>query len=183
MYVTDSRQGRAYIVDTEQPRVTNSLTLTATPTAVPLARALVRFSLNRWGFRGLVDCGELLVSELTTNAVQASRNELALIRAHISLFSATTRIEVWDRADGKPQPGQADEAAEGGRGLLIVEAVSAEWGWYAREGRFGKVVWAELKLPHEPTSPDGLPAHTPLMARDGGDLVVLRRVRDGLKRL
>jgi anti-sigma regulatory factor (Ser/Thr protein kinase) len=164
-------------VDTEQPWVVNSLTLAATPTAVPLARALVRLSLNRWGFRGLVDDAELVVSELTTNAVQASSTDLALIRVRIGLFAATTRIEIWDRAEGKPQPRPMDEAAEGGRGLLLVEALSNEWGWYAREGRFGKVVWAELMLPHEPISPCGLPAH------NGQDLFVLQRVRDGLKRL
>jgi hypothetical protein len=43
-----SRNGRC-IVDTEQPRVVNNLTLAATPNAVPLARALVRLSLAQWG--------------------------------------------------------------------------------------------------------------------------------------
>ena len=175
------RNGRC-IVDTEQPRVVNGLTLAANPTAVPLARALVRLSLNQWGFPDLLDDAGLLVSELTTNAVQAS-GVLAFIRVHISLFTATTRIEVWDRGDGKPQPRPVDETDEGGRGLLLVEAMSVEWGWHAREGRFGKVVWAELKLPHEPVSPYGirLPILPPV--DNGRDLFVLRRVRDRLKRL
>lgn len=73
--------------------------------------------------------------------------------------------------------GQTDE---GGRGLLLVEAISAEWGWYAREGRFGTVVWAELKLPHEPVRTDGQAVRA-LKAAD--DLMMLRRVRDGLQRL
>ena len=175
------RNGRC-IVDTEQPRVVNGLTLAATPTAVPLTRALVRLSLSQWGFPGLVDDGGLLASELATNAVQAS-GVLAFLRVQIGLFTATTRIEVWDRSDGKPQPRPADESDEGGRGLLLVEAISAQWGWYAREGRFGKVVWAELKLPHEPVNPYGM--RLPVLPRvdDGRDLLILRRVRDGLRRL
>jgi Histidine kinase-like ATPase domain len=175
------RNGRC-IVDTEQPRVVSGLTLAATPTAVPLARALVRLSLTQWGFPGLVDDAGLCVSELTTNAVQAS-GLLAFLRVHIGLFTATTRIEVWDRSDGKPQPRLVDEADEGGRGLMLVEAISAQWGWYARAGRFGKVVWAELKLPHEPVNPYGM--RLPALPRvdDGRDLLILRRVRDGLRRL
>jgi serine/threonine-protein kinase RsbW len=132
---------------------------------------------------GLVDDAELIVSELATNALAASSSPLTLIRAHISLLTAVTRIEVWDRGVGKPQPVPSDREAEGGRGLLLVDALSSEWGWYARAGRFGKVVWAELTLPHEPVSPYGMRLPVLPGVDDGQDVAVLRRVRDGLKRL
>jgi len=52
-------------------------------------------------------------------------------------------IEVWDAAPGKPVPARTDDPdAEGGRGLLLVEALSSGWGWYATP--YGKTVWARL---------------------------------------
>lgn len=135
------------------------------------------------GFPGLVEDAELVVSELATNAVQASPHELTLIRAHVGLFTSTARIEIWDRAGGKPQPVPSDGEAEGGRGLMLVETLSSEWGWYARPGRFGKVVWAELKLPHAPVRPYGMRLPVLPSVDDGRDLAVLTRVRDGLRRL
>jgi hypothetical protein len=40
----------------------------------------------------------------------------------------------------------AGQEADGGRGLLLVEGISARWGWYAtQEPGGGKVVWAVLR--------------------------------------
>jgi hypothetical protein len=36
-----------------------------------------------------------------------------------------------------------DELAEGGRGVLIVEAVTDRWGWDPLPDRPGKTVWFE----------------------------------------
>ncbi len=36
----------------------------------------------------------------------------------------------------------AGQDAEGGRGLLLVEAISHRWSWYATPEQGGKVVWA-----------------------------------------
>jgi hypothetical protein len=36
-----------------------------------------------------------------------------------------------------------DELAEGGRGVLIVEAVTVRWGWDPLPDRPGKTVWFE----------------------------------------
>lgn len=38
-------------------------------------------------------------------------------------------IFVWDASPLRPLPGDVGEDAETGRGLLIVQAVSAQWGW------------------------------------------------------
>jgi len=125
-----------------------------------------------WGLRELVADAELIASELTTNAVQSSRTDLALIRLYVGLYRRRTRVEVWDRSDGKPEPKQAGDDSEGGRGLLMVEALSSDWGWYARP-RQGKVVWADLVLPHPSVS------HLQPVT----NVELLTRVRNGLRRL
>lgn len=154
-------------VDDERQLAFRAVSLVAVPTAVPLSRALVRFSLIKWGFRELVDDAELLVSELATNAVQASASESVLIRPHIALYPTRLRVAVWDRTHLKPELKEADdEVCEGGRGLLLVDALSSEWGYYMINGRPGKVVWADLAL-----------------FAYGYDQALLERVRDGLARL
>ena len=47
------------------------LSLAALPTAPACARGHVRAVAHEWGFVGLADTAELLVSELVTNSVQA----------------------------------------------------------------------------------------------------------------
>jgi hypothetical protein len=60
------------------------------------------------------------------------------------LFSDGQRvlIQVWDGNDKLPAPQHAELDAETGRGLLLVESLSAEWGSYPPERSGGKVVWA-----------------------------------------
>ena len=48
------------------------LTLAAVPAAVGCSRQLVRLGLNRWGLARMAGDAELVVSELATNAVQAT---------------------------------------------------------------------------------------------------------------
>lgn len=42
-----------------------------------------------------------------------------------------------------PRPRLADDFAEDGRGLLLIEQLSTAWGWHPAPG--GKVVWAVPK--------------------------------------
>jgi hypothetical protein len=60
--------------------------------------------------------------------------------------------------DASPHPPRRIDPAgeaEGGRGLLLVEALSSKWGWYATSRReTTKVVWAELR---ESASMSGTP--------------------------
>ena len=46
-------------------------------------------------------------------------------------------------------PARRETAAqdEAGRGLLIIETLSADWGWYRQHG--GKLVWALLGPLHD----------------------------------
>jgi anti-sigma regulatory factor (Ser/Thr protein kinase) len=118
--------------------------------AVPSARLHARHVLREWGLAALGDDAELVVSELVTNGVQASR---AMTHAAIRLWLASDRAQVvvcvWDASQQPPVRMDAAEDAEHGRGLLLVEAVSEQWGWFPAEpgspwtnGHHGKVVWA-----------------------------------------
>jgi hypothetical protein len=51
-------------------------------------------------------------------------------------------VLVWDANPQPPIRIDVDLAAEAGRGLLLVEALSNKWDWYGHREMGGKVVWA-----------------------------------------
>lgn len=61
----------------------------------------------------------------------------------ISRFSDVVRIDVHDSSPVPLPPSCARDADdETGRGLIVVAALAASWGW--QPGPFGKVVWCEV---------------------------------------
>ncbi|HTT51130.1 MAG TPA: ATP-binding protein [Streptosporangiaceae bacterium] len=142
----------------------------ALPGAVPCARLHTRLVLFEWGQGGLADSVELVVSELMTNALRAAApgsrgwaggqgilagpaGGLPSIGLRLASDRRQVLVEVWD---GNPAPplqgsGPASQDSESGRGLLMVQQVSRQWGYYypaAEPGPAGagmqpvKVVWA-----------------------------------------
>jgi len=100
--------------------------------------------LWEWGFTPFTERVELLVSELLTNAVNASRTLEWITPVRFWLLSdeASVLVLVWD---GNPQPPvriDTSELDEHGRGLLLVEALSDQWDWYVPREIGGKVVTA-----------------------------------------
>ncbi|MFE4514543.1 ATP-binding protein [Kitasatospora sp. NPDC056783] len=94
----------------------------------------------------LVFTGELLVSELVTNAVQhchAPLNHLILVRFDLSPED-TLRIEVHDTDPEEPTPSAATPTAETGRGLFLVQKLATQWGCCPRESGVGKFVWCHI---------------------------------------
>jgi serine/threonine-protein kinase RsbW len=122
------------------------LDLGALPTAPGRARAWTGRILREWQLAGLSDSAELVVSELVTNALLGSLPlDGPLIRLTVALDQGELGIFVRDYCPGAPQPANAGDEDENGRGLLLVEAMSSRSGWYPREdGAPGKVVWAVL---------------------------------------
>jgi len=123
------------------------LELGALPGAVPCARLHTRQLLWEWGLTALTDITELVVSELITNAIQASRatGQSTPVRLWLLSDKAQVLVLVWDASPDSPVRAAISDETENGRGLLLVEAVSREWAWYfpaADEG--GKYVWAQI---------------------------------------
>jgi anti-sigma regulatory factor (Ser/Thr protein kinase) len=123
------------------------LELGALPGAVACARLHARQVLWEWGLSAISESAELLVSELVTNATQASPPAGRIQPVILWLTSDRSRllILVQDTSRHPPEPAPAGHDDERGRGLLIVEAISAKWGWEARNDSSGKVVWALIE--------------------------------------
>ena len=86
----------------------------------------------------LRETSELLVSELTTNALQHAVGEFEVrVRAE-----PPVRVEVRDRSSLLPTPKDLAPSDESGRGLHIVIRLATSWG--TRKLPEGKVVWFEL---------------------------------------
>jgi anti-sigma regulatory factor (Ser/Thr protein kinase) len=117
------------------------LELAALPGAVPCARLHTRQLLREWQLTGLGDSAELLVSEIVTNAVQITQAEARTTPVRLWLLADRTRllILVWDASPLPPARVNTSEDAENGRGLLLVEALAAQWGWSPEPG--GKLCW------------------------------------------
>ncbi len=135
--------------------------LGALRTAPATARGHVRGTLAVWRLSELTDTVELVVSELTANAVNASAGSdghpaafdgrIPVIQVRLFVGEAVLVAEVWDKADGAPARKNAGAADESGRGLdLVHELTDARWGWYHAPSGPGKCVWAEFLIPSHP---------------------------------
>ncbi|WP_344010211.1 SpoIIE family protein phosphatase [Streptomyces thermospinosisporus] len=125
-----------------------SWTVWRVPQAVGHARRFTRRTLRSWGVTENLDAALLVVSELVTNALVHTDGR---VRLDITLVNDRLRLAVADASPRTPvKPTSIGWEATGGRGILLVEALSASWGTVPVSG--GKQVWAELVLE------DGAPA-------------------------
>jgi anti-sigma regulatory factor (Ser/Thr protein kinase) len=173
----------------------SSLELGALPTAPSCACLHVKHVLREWRLNSLVESAELLVSELVTNAVNATGQpgqtvsvNLAGTGAGVGTGTGTrVLIEVWDAGPQPPGPGEPGEAGPDD-GVLLVAALSARWDWYPTQDPAGKVVWCELDTASPapadlaPPLPRRVPRARPKpQAEIVTDLDLLRRLRDHLQ--
>ncbi|MFJ9039682.1 ATP-binding protein [Streptomyces sp. NPDC102406] len=102
-------------------------------------RRIVRIYLCQWGMTELTDSAELAVTELLANVVRHVPGR------HCSLLIVRqgrgVRVEVGDPDPRPPVVGEPTQWEEGGRGLLLVEAVTDRWGVHPSPP--GKTVWFE----------------------------------------
>jgi hypothetical protein len=115
--------------------------------AVPCARLHTRLVLHEWQQTCLVDTAELVACELVSNAITATRasGRLCPVRLRLASDGSRALILVTDSIPDPPRRINPAADTESGRGLLLVEALSTSWGWYAtREHGTTKTVWAEL---------------------------------------
>ncbi|KND38274.1 ATP-binding protein [Streptomyces acidiscabies] len=143
----------------QAPHLLNRLTLADTPNAVGLARLHTADVLSKWGVHSdIVETVQLLVSELTTNAVRhpkegeeqaslfSARNTVRTFVISLEITGDVVRVSVWDRDARPPVLKEVGVDATGGRGVFIVAMMSSRWGHYPARGMPGKVVWAEVSL-------------------------------------
>ncbi len=115
------------------------------PESVPVARLHVRTALGFHGLGEYADDAEIITSELVANAVQHVRGDGAeTIRVTLAHAGSPAEVTVVVSDSSPDGPVRRDTPADGeqGRGLQIVEALSAHWGWRQEEG--GKAVFAVL---------------------------------------
>jgi anti-sigma regulatory factor (Ser/Thr protein kinase) len=110
-----------------------------------VARRSLTSELSSAGVSGsVVGDAALVISELVGNAVRHARPlPGGALRAAWTLHGQWIQISVTDGGSTDvPMAVRADEAATGGRGLSIVEALSQSWG--TRRSGQGLEVWATL---------------------------------------
>ena len=141
--------------------------LGALPTAPRLARGFATVVLNGWGLDALIELTELLVSELTTNVVQAATDpggtpryddegKLPVLWVRLLSDRYQLLIEIWDTLPvvlGAPVVRHPAPDEESGRGLEMIDTLAEDWGWEAVPGWKGKRVWAVLSVPRDDNDP------------------------------
>jgi anti-sigma regulatory factor (Ser/Thr protein kinase) len=113
------------------------------PAAPAEARRRVRDAIRSWRVPVDLDAALLLTSELVTNAVrhEAGQGAQAVVLA-IASSRGRLRVDVHDTSCSLPAVAEVPADAETGRGLLLVETLSDEWGFYRTPA--GKAVYFTL---------------------------------------
>ncbi|MEI5102301.1 ATP-binding protein [Streptomyces sp. PmtG] len=118
-------------------------TLPRSPESASRARRLVSDALGSWGIPGIAhDDAVLIISEIVSNATQHVRaGEIDVVITRLD--DVVVRLAAADKSSVLPRlrAPHADELR--GRGLRLVDELSARWGTDPLPG--GKRVWAELR--------------------------------------
>lgn len=129
------------------------LELGAYDTAPGSARGHARNVLAEWRLEEFEEKVTLVVSEIVTNAVAATRRArwaagLPPVRLWLLAGPDGVLVAVWDAVAGTPEPREASELDESGRGLWIVGELSAQWDCYLPSApHVGKVTRALITTP------------------------------------
>jgi two-component sensor histidine kinase len=111
------------------------------------SRELITEACLKWNLPDVAGPAHIVVTELVNNVVSHAHTAMEVLLAR---HGDTISVAVRDHSGNTPRyAGPVPATAYGGRGLLLIDSVSQQWGCLRLSG--GKVVWAVL-LP-EP-SPD-----------------------------
>lgn len=123
-----------------EPATPVAVVLPAEPGSCSRARRLVDEAVTTWGLpEEFADDAALVVTELVSNGADHAEGPLRLT---VSRTESGVRIEVHDRSSALPVVRPVSPESPRGRGMIIVKALSAEWG--VEPDDEGKTVWAEL---------------------------------------
>lgn len=122
-------------------------------------RRVPRLYLTSWDLLELAPAAELALTELIANVVRHVPGR----RCQTFIFRLPTgdgvRVEVGDNSTAVPLAIQRDELDDGGRWLILVNAVTDDWGVEIRWDGGGKTVWFECV--DRPEGGDGRPGLQP----------------------
>jgi hypothetical protein len=153
----------------------DALELAADDSAPGIGRRRIAARLTEWSLPEFTDAAWAVSSELLANSVAATQvvqwtGPLPPVRLWLRggraggraedlaggrsgwpggrpAAPATVAILAWDACVRAPVPHRAGADEEGGRGLALVAALSAEWGYYYPPETPGKVTWAIIETP------------------------------------
>lgn len=131
------------------PRLTElqqrRIRLAADPRSVTEARRQIRAAIAVWDVPVDPETASLLVSELVTNAITHDGVGPGGVMMSVRVARGRLRVDVYDTSGVLPEPERDTPVdAETGRGLLLVETLSDQWGCYRTPG--GKAVYFTLSL-------------------------------------
>jgi anti-sigma regulatory factor (Ser/Thr protein kinase) len=121
-------------------RQTISRSWPAVPDSVAGVRDFVTSELSPFLSAQGVEGARVVASELATNAVQHAGTPFSVT---VDWAGDQVLLRVTDAADDIPVPGEPGPLELRGRGLLLVDALSAAWG-VNPEAAGGKSVWAQF---------------------------------------
>ncbi|MBW1603087.1 ATP-binding protein [Streptomyces sp. JJ66] len=150
MEPADSASG-AVSADSADSTAFAAWTLECGPRSPGTARGYARTALRGWGLEELTDDISVSVSEMVTNALCHSMQPWVPPSTQPVMLSMlrqghTVLCAVIDPGCSAPAVRDADELAESGRGLEIVDYLADAWGW-TTPGPNGKAVWARFTTP------------------------------------
>ncbi len=125
------------------PIRTETIVLPAQAHSARAARRFIRRVLHDWHCESLSDTSELLASEVVTNALLHAGSAVELVVRRQP--GPRIRVEVGDHSGVAPVVNARTPGAATGRGLVLVDALSARWGVTAiPNDLMGKRVWFEV---------------------------------------
>lgn len=151
--------GEPGMPDREPDERVSSLQLATLPSAAGWARRFTATVLHSWlMWPETIETAELLISEIVTNSIKAAGpppagpltysdlDRIGRIVVTLRLLPGQVVMEVADNDPCPPLLKDVDSESESGRGLLLVQALSKDWGFeYSPSG--DKVVFAVLGIP------------------------------------
>jgi anti-sigma regulatory factor (Ser/Thr protein kinase) len=128
------------------------LELDADKTAPRAARRWLSALLREWSLAQFEESATLIVSELVTNSVAEIGKvtwpaDRLPVRLSLHAGPSVVVVVTWDPVVVAPVPREAADDEESGRGLFLMGACSADWGFYYSADIGGKATWAVIRIP------------------------------------
>ncbi|MEU6075553.1 ATP-binding protein [Micromonospora sp. NPDC047074] len=106
------------------------------------ARQLVTEGCGRWGLAEVAESGCIAVTEMVNNVVAHAQTAMTV---RLAPRDDALHLAVRDHSSRQPAfAGQAAPDTVGGRGLLLIDTVTSDWG--CSRVPDGKVVWCVLRV-------------------------------------